>query len=203
MPERKAGNILVRPKGVRELRQIHLGKYPALRLAKARIKARELQANIAFDPKHRASSNASARHRRSRTSQNNLRPSISSITSCARELSCGRGSRRISSQPSDGLNSTRSASSMISLPYSTRSHSENGAAQADNVLSVLRSIVTFQIGRDEHARNFLPSCGIKRYKPNPRNRVLNDDEIRALWKAASRLGTFGRIVRLSSPNSPI
>jgi integrase len=38
--------------------------------------------------------------------------------------------------------------------------------------------------------------GMRRHEYEPRDRTLNDDELRAVWKAAESSGTFGALVRL-------
>lgn len=41
-----------------------------------------------------------------------------------------------------------------------------------------------------------PLDGVQLPKPVARDRVLNDDELKAIWDAAKSCGTFGRIVQL-------
>jgi integrase len=73
----------------------------------------------------------------------------------------------------------------------------HGARQADLVLSVIRSIMNWQAAR---ADDYTPPIvkGMRRQAPKmqARARVLDDDEIRAIWKAAEGAGRFGAIVRL-------
>src|SRR5262245_7889832 len=68
------------------------------------------------------------------------------------------------------------------------------ARQADYVLNVVRSIMNwFAIRHDDYNPPIVR--GMKRQKAASRARVLNDDEIRQVWKAAEANGTFGAIVR--------
>jgi integrase len=73
----------------------------------------------------------------------------------------------------------------------------NGGRQADAVLSVTRQIGNwFATRADDYAVPFVK--GMRRTSPAAltRERVLDDDEIRAVWKAAEASGPFGVMVRL-------
>jgi integrase len=74
---------------------------------------------------------------------------------------------------------------------------ENGAPVADKVLTVIGSIMSWYATRH---RNYVPPLvkGMRRTDPGKkeRDRVLNDDEIRAMWKAAEANGTFGALIRM-------
>jgi integrase len=75
----------------------------------------------------------------------------------------------------------------------------NGPGMADNVLRVFRSITTWF--RDERDETYVPPPFSKKMRRTPkqnrkRSRVLNDDEIRAVWRAAEHGGPFGRLVQL-------
>jgi integrase len=74
---------------------------------------------------------------------------------------------------------------------------EHGARQADYVLNVVRSIMNWYATRHD---DYVPPIvrGMKRQsaKAQARARILNDDEIRRIWKQAEVNGTFGAIVRL-------
>ena len=67
--------------------------------------------------------------------------------------------------------------------------------QADYVLNVVRSIMNWYAARQD---DYNPPIvkGMKRQKAAARARVLGDDEIRQVWKAAESNGTFGAIVRM-------
>jgi integrase len=70
-----------------------------------------------------------------------------------------------------------------------------GAGQANAVLADIRKIMRwYQSGNDDYVSPIVP--GMQRGKPNKGKRVLNDDEIRAVWKAAGDCGMFGAIVKV-------
>ena len=73
-----------------------------------------------------------------------------------------------------------------------------GPVAADLVLCVVRSISNWYATRDD---NYVSPVvrGMRRSKPKERarDRILNDDELRAVWKAAESNGVFGAFVRLA------
>jgi integrase len=70
----------------------------------------------------------------------------------------------------------------------------HGARQADYALAVVRQVFNWHCTRDE---NFVSPIvrGMRRTNPKEteRTRILTDDEIRAVWNAAS--GSYGRLVQ--------
>jgi integrase len=74
---------------------------------------------------------------------------------------------------------------------------ENGAPMADHILAYLRRVMTWHASRSDTFRSPIVR-GMARTSPTQRRRqrVLTDDELRALWRAteASR-GAFGYLVR--------
>src|SRR5262249_25476012 len=68
---------------------------------------------------------------------------------------------------------------------------ENGAPVADKVLTVIGSIMSWYATRH---RSYVPPLvkGMRRTDPKKkeRDRILSDDEIRAVWKVAEGNGTF-------------
>jgi integrase len=71
----------------------------------------------------------------------------------------------------------------------------HGARQADYVLAIVRQIANWYSTRhDDYLSPF--TRGMRRAAPNKRERILDDSEIRAAWKAAEGAGAFGAIVRL-------
>jgi integrase len=69
----------------------------------------------------------------------------------------------------------------------------HGPRQADVVLSIVRAIANwYATRRDGYQPPFVR--GMSRSKAKPRSRILDDDEIRALWKATEG-GTFSALVR--------
>ena len=71
----------------------------------------------------------------------------------------------------------------------------HGARQSDLTLSVIRSVMFWYATRHD---DYVPVIvkGMKRDTAKPRSRILDDDEIRKIWKAAERAGRFGAILRL-------
>ena len=74
----------------------------------------------------------------------------------------------------------------------------NGPRQADLVLAVVRAIMNWYASR---ADDYVPPIarGMRRTDPKSlkRKRILDDDEIRAIWSIAEGNGTFGAILRLA------
>src|SRR5262249_20125247 len=78
-----------------------------------------------------------------------------------------------------------------------RIQDESGAAMADKTLTVVSSLMTWYAAR--HSRYTPPLVrGMRRTDPKKkeRDRVLDDDELRAVWKAAEANGTFGALIRM-------
>lgn len=74
---------------------------------------------------------------------------------------------------------------------------ENGAGMADNTLAHVRKIMNWHATRTDDFRSPIVR-GMARTKPSERkrDRVLTDDELRAVWKAAEGFpGPFGFLVR--------
>jgi integrase len=73
----------------------------------------------------------------------------------------------------------------------------NGPVMADHTLAVLRRLMTWHAGRSDDFRSPIVR-GMARTSPKERarQRVLTDDELRAVWKAAeASQNTFGALVR--------
>jgi integrase len=70
-----------------------------------------------------------------------------------------------------------------------------GRSQADAVLAVIRAIMTWHQSRDENYTSPIVK-GMRRHKSKPRDRILSDDEIRALWIVLEDFKAFGPVVKL-------
>jgi integrase len=74
---------------------------------------------------------------------------------------------------------------------------DHGARQADYVLAIVRGVMNWFATRHD---DYVPAIvrGMRRTVPKERvrARILDDTEIRAVWKAAEANGTFGALVRL-------
>lgn len=71
-----------------------------------------------------------------------------------------------------------------------------GAVQVDRVLAQIRTLMNWHAARDDEFTSPIVK-GMARTKPRERarTRVLNDDEIRALWTVAPTFGLFGSLTR--------
>lgn len=73
---------------------------------------------------------------------------------------------------------------------------DNGAVQADRVLSTLAKLFNWYRQYDEnYVTPIIPE--MKRAGTRKRSRILTDDEIRTIWDACGDIGTFGAFVRVS------
>ncbi len=74
----------------------------------------------------------------------------------------------------------------------------HSARQADSVLTIVRSIMNWFATRHD---DYVPPIvrGMRRQNPRAqaRARILDDDELQAIWRAAEASGTFGAIIRLA------
>ena len=73
---------------------------------------------------------------------------------------------------------------------------ERGPNQADALLATIRAITNWFAARDENYSSPIVKR-MRRGSPIKRERILDDDEIRAVWQTAGEIaGSFGAIVRL-------
>ena len=72
----------------------------------------------------------------------------------------------------------------------------NGTRAADLVLGYVKNICDFYALKHEGYVNPVIK-GMQRHEGKSRERILGDDELRALWKAAEANGTFGAFVRIA------
>ena len=70
----------------------------------------------------------------------------------------------------------------------------NGARQADVCLAVIRKLTNWFATRDDHYISPVVK-GMNRSSGGGRKRILDDDEIRALWNTAD--GTFGALLKVA------
>jgi integrase len=74
---------------------------------------------------------------------------------------------------------------------------EHSPRQADLVLAIVRGIMNwFATRHDDYNPPIVRGMGRTDPKQRSRARILDDDEIRAVWKAAEANGTYGALVRL-------
>lgn len=75
---------------------------------------------------------------------------------------------------------------------------ECGSRQADAVLAQLSSLFNWYASRsDDYVSPIVRGMKRTKAKEHQRRRVLDDDEVRALWVAAGKSGTFGAFVRIA------
>ena len=72
------------------------------------------------------------------------------------------------------------------------------ASQADHVLAIVRGIMNWYESRSDDYSSPI-ARGMRRTDPKTRKRarILDDDEIRVVWKVAETNGTFGAFVRVA------
>jgi integrase len=74
---------------------------------------------------------------------------------------------------------------------------DHSPRQADATLTIIRSIMNWYASRhDDYTPPLVRGMGRADPEKKARDRVLDDDEIRAVWKAAETNGTFGALVRM-------
>jgi integrase len=79
-----------------------------------------------------------------------------------------------------------------------RMEDENGARQADYALNIVRSIMNWHAVRtDSYNPPIVRGMRRQSLHAQARGRILDDGEIRAIWKAAENCGTFGAFVRVA------
>jgi integrase len=73
----------------------------------------------------------------------------------------------------------------------------SGPAAADMVLAIVSTICNWYATRNENYSSPIIR-GMRRTKPKERarKRILSDDELRAIWKAAEANGTYGAFIRI-------
>lgn len=74
---------------------------------------------------------------------------------------------------------------------------ENGATMADRTLAVLRKVMNWHVSRSDDFRSpIVRGMDRVKQKDRARERILTDDELRAVWRVAeASTGPFGRLVR--------
>jgi integrase len=69
--------------------------------------------------------------------------------------------------------------------------------QADAVLTIIRSIMNWYATRhDDYVPPLVRGMGRRNSQERSRDRILTDDELRVVWKAAESSGKFGALVRM-------
>jgi integrase len=71
---------------------------------------------------------------------------------------------------------------------------ENGPTMATQVFGIINRVMTFHASRTDDFRSPIVK-GMARGAAQARSRILNDDELRALWKASGEYPIFGPLLR--------
>jgi integrase len=76
-----------------------------------------------------------------------------------------------------------------------RVEDDNGPMMANLVLEILGRVMAWHATRSDTFRSPIVR-GMKRGRANARSRILTDDELRAIWRAANGGGVFGAFVKV-------
>ena len=75
---------------------------------------------------------------------------------------------------------------------------KDSAWNADHVLAVIRKMSNWHATRDDdYVSPFVKGMRRTRSEVRARDRILNDDELRRIWRQAEANGTFGALIRLA------
>jgi integrase len=79
-----------------------------------------------------------------------------------------------------------------------RIEDENGAPMADHTLAYLRKVLNWHAARTEYRSPIVRGMARTKPKENARDRILSDDELRKVWRAAGDMkNAFGPFVRFT------
>lgn len=73
---------------------------------------------------------------------------------------------------------------------------KHGPSQADSILAIIRGLMSWYQSRDENYTSPIVK-GMKRSQSSSRARILDDDEIRAIWGIAGEMKTFGALIKIA------
>lgn len=186
-----------RDKQKRGSRQVRLGPYPALTLAKAREKARELVVALQLDPDHFRKQKIEQEDSSFRTFQI-VAEDFKKRHIDRKGLRTGRVMwQQIEKHliPEFGPRDIRTIKRSEIARHLDKIEDRHGPSMCDSVLAILRSICKFHTSRDDDFASPIVS-GMKRGENNSRSRVLNDDEIRVFWSVTGTMGIFGGLLRV-------
>ena len=75
---------------------------------------------------------------------------------------------------------------------------DHGARQADYCLAIVRGVMNWHAARhDDYSPPLVRGMKRQSGRAQARGRILDDDELRMIWKAAESNGTFGALIRLA------
>jgi integrase len=176
-----------------------LGRYPALTLAVARNEAKRLQVELNDDPDHLT------KRRQAEIEADAKRLTFAMVVATFEKLYIAKNGLRTGKVMMQQINkhlmpkfAEREFKTIKRLEIAEHLdviEEQHGAAMANSVLAVFRSIAGFHASRDNEYNSPIVKQ-MKRYKPKPRTRVLDDAEIKAFWAASAKLGVYGALARI-------
>src|SRR6516165_2378218 len=172
----------------RKLTRLTLGTYPATGIAAARTKALEAKRALAEgrDPRSaKAGTFATICDEYLRREGSKLR-TLASRQSLLRRLVL----------PILGARPIEDIQRSEIIRCLDRVEDEQGPVQADRTLGAISRIMNWHASRSDSFRSPIVR-GMARTKPKERarDRILSDDELRAVWKQAEANGVFGALIR--------
>jgi integrase len=160
-----------------------LGTYPSLSLAAARARALEAKSDLAEgnDPRQRQPETLKA------ISEEYLRRSILRSRDWQAKALARLVYPALGARPISDIRRTDIIRLLDTI------EDENGSGMANSVLAAVRRIMNWHASRSDEFRSPIVR-GMGRAKGRARDRILTDDEIRALWNGTAD-GGFGRYLR--------
>lgn len=181
--------------------KIHkLGRYPSLKLAEARVKAQRLQVALHDDRDH------FAKLKQAEIEAEAKRLTFATVVEKFKKLYIEKNKLRTGKvmvqqiekhlMPKFREREFKGIKRLEIAEHLDLIEENHGPTMADAVLAVFRSIASFHAARDDDYNSPIVKR-MRRSKPNPRKRVLNEAEIRAFWTATATLGTYGALARVA------
>jgi integrase len=176
--------------GSRQIRQ-SLGAYPAISLSAARRKALEAKAELAegHDPRSttKAETFQAIAEDYFRREGNGLRSTAHRQSALRRLVYPSLGGRPIGDIRRSDI-----------IRLLDQVEDDSGPTAADNALAVIGRVMNWYASRSDDFRSPIVR-GMARTKPKERarDRILTDEELRAVWRQAEANGVFGAFIRFS------
>jgi integrase len=175
--------------GSRQIRQ-SLGAYPAISLSAARRKALEAKAELADgrDPRSaKADTFQAIAEDYFRREGNGLRSTAHRQSALRRLVYPSLGGRPIGDIRRSDI-----------IRLLDQVEDDSGPTAADNALAVIGRVMNWYASRSDDFRSPIVR-GMARTKPKERarDRILTDEELRAVWRQAEANGVFGAFIRFS------
>jgi integrase len=169
-------------------KRLTLGTYPMLSLAGARTRADEVRAAVAegSDPRLIATDTLQA------TCDEYMRRDGSRL----RSADWRRGVLDRHIYPTLGARPIAEIRRSEIVRLLDRIETESGPVMADKTLGILRKVMNWHAARSDDFRSpIVRGMARTRTSETARDRVLTDDELRKVWRAAEVFGVFGSFIR--------